>query len=218
MPVIIIMVGAPGAGKGTQAKLLSKKTGLPHISSGDLFRENLKNETELGKLAKTYMDKGELVPDDLTIKMVQDRLSRPDCADGAILDGFPRTCAQAEALDTTLAESGMKIDLVPFIQVPEDVLMARLTGRWTCRENGHIYHTLFSPPKQEGICDLDGSELYQRKDDTPETVANRIKVYFDQTAPLIEFYREKGVLVEIDGNREIEQVNQSLLDQIPAKA
>jgi adenylate kinase len=218
MPVIIVMVGAPGAGKGTQAKLLSKKTGLPHISSGDLFRENLKNETELGKLARTYMDKGELVPDDITIKMVQDRLSRPDCADGAILDGFPRTCAQAEALDDTLAESGMKIDLVPFIKVPEDVLMARLTGRWTCKESGHIYHTLFSPPKQEGICDLDGSELYQRKDDTPETVANRIKVYFDQTAPLIEFYREKGVLVEIDGNREIEQVNQSLLDQIPAKA
>ena len=133
MPVIIIMVGAPGAGKGTQAKLLSKKTGLPHISSGDLFRENLKNETELGKLAKTYMDKGELVPDDLTIKMVQDRLSRPDCADGAILDGFPRTCPQAEALDNTLAALGRKIDLVPFIKVPEDVLIARLAGRWTCR-------------------------------------------------------------------------------------
>ena len=218
MPLIIVMVGAPGAGKGTQAKLLSKRTGLPHISSGDLFRENLKNETELGKLAKSFMEKGELVPDDVTIKMVQDRLSRPDCADGAILDGFPRTCAQAEALDDTLAEAGLKIALVPFIKVPEDVLMARLTGRWTCRESGHIYHTLFSPPKQEGICDLDGSELYQRKDDSPETVANRIEVYFDQTAPLIEFYREKGVLVEIDGEREIEQVNETLLDHIPAEA
>ena len=216
MPVLIVLLGAPGAGKGTQAKLLSKKSGLRHVSSGDLFRENIKNETELGKLAQTYMEKGELVPDEVTIKMVIDRLSRPDCADGAILDGFPRTVAQAEALNDTLAKTGRKIDLVPFIEVPEPVLMARLTGRWTCKECGHIYHTLFNPPKQAGICDLDGSELYQRPDDSPETVANRIKVYFEQTAPLIEYYREQGVLVEVDGDRAIDQVNQTLLDKIPA--
>lgn len=218
MPVLIVMLGAPGAGKGTQAKLLSEKTGLPHVSSGDLFRENIKNETELGKLAQTYMEKGELVPDEVTIKMVIERLNRPDCANGAILDGFPRTCGQAEALDDTLADTGLKIDLVPFIRVPEPVLIARLTGRWTCRAKGHIYHTLFNPPEQAGICDLDGSELYQRPDDSPETVANRIKVYFEQTAPLIDYYREQEVLVEIDGDREIEQVNQALLDKLPAAA
>lgn len=216
MPVHIVMLGAPGAGKGTQAKLLAKKTGLPHISSGDLFRENLKNQTELGKLAASYMDKGELVPDDVTIKMVIDRLSRPDCDKGAILDGFPRTCGQAEALDHTLAELGQHIDLVPYIQVPEAVLIQRLTGRWTCKQCGHIYHTMFNPPEEPGVCDIDGAELYQRPDDSAETVTNRIKVYFEQTAPLIEYYQERGVLVEIDGNRDIELVNQSLLDVIPA--
>ncbi|MBN2043410.1 MAG: adenylate kinase [Anaerolineales bacterium] len=215
MPVFIVMLGAPGAGKGTQAKLLAEKSGLTHISSGDLFRDNIKNETELGKLAKSYIDKGELVPDDLTIQMVKERLSRPDCAKGAILDGFPRTTAQAEALDATLSQMGHKIDLVPLIGVPESVLMARLSGRWTCKQCGAIYHTLFSPPKQAGICDLDGSELYQRPDDTPETVSNRIKVYSEQTAPLIEYYTQRGVLAEINGNQEIEQVTQELIDKLP---
>ena len=215
MPVFIVMLGAPGAGKGTQAKMLAEKTGLSHVSSGDLFRDNIKNETELGKLAKSYIDKGELVPDDVTISMVTDRLSRPDCAKGAILDGFPRTTAQAEALDASLAEMGYQIDIVPLIGVPESVLMARLTGRWTCKQCGAIYHTLFSPPKQAGICDLDGSELYQRPDDTPETVSNRIKVYTEQTAPLIEYYAQKGVLAEINGNQEIEQVNAELLGKLP---
>lgn len=216
MPVFMVMLGAPGAGKGTQAKQLSGNLGLPHVSSGDLFRENIKNETELGKLASSYMEKGELVPDDVTIKMVKDRLSRPDCAKGAILDGFPRTAAQAKALDAMLSEMGYEIGLVPFIQVPESVLMERLTGRWTCRENGHIFHTLFNPPKQTGVCDLDGSELYQRPDDKPETVQNRIQVYLEQTAPLIEYYRETGVLKEIDGDQEINQVNQDLMAIMPS--
>lgn len=209
------MLGAPGAGKGTQAKMLAEKSGLSHVSSGDLFRYNIKNETELGKLAKTYIDKGELVPDDVTIEMVKDRLGRPDCDKGAILDGFPRTCPQAEALDTCLAEMGHQIDIVPLIAVPESVLMERLTGRWTCKQCGAIYHTLFSPPQQAGICNLDGSELYQRPDDTPETVSNRIKVYTEQTAPLIEYFTQKGVLVEIDGNQDIEQVNAELLGILP---
>jgi len=215
MPVFIVMLGAPGAGKGTQAKLLSKKVGLPHISSGDLFRENIKNQTELGQLATSYMEKGELVPDNVTIAMVKDRLSRPDCAKGAILDGFPRTCPQAEALDAIMESMGLKINLVPFVQVPEPVLMMRLTGRWTCREHGHIFHTLFNPPEQPGICDHDGSELYQRPDDSPETVANRVKVYFDQTAPLIDYYRENGVLVEVNGDQDIEKVNKEIQDALP---
>lgn len=215
MPVFMVMLGAPGAGKGTQAKRLSKQLDLPHVSSGDLFRENIKNETELGKLASSYIKKGELVPDDVTISMVKDRLSRPDCAKGAILDGFPRTAAQAKALDEMLAELGYQLDLVPLIKVPESVLMERLTGRWTCRENGHIFHTLFNPPQQPGVCDIDGSELYQRPDDTPETVKNRIQVYFEQTAPLINYYKSTGVLKEIDGNQPIELVTKDLLDIVP---
>lgn len=215
MPVFMVMLGAPGAGKGTQAKRLSNKLGLPHVSSGDLFRENIKNETELGKLASSYMEKGELVPDDVTISMVKDRLSRPDCAKGAILDGFPRTPAQAKALDSMLTEMGYQIDLVPFIKVSESVLMERLTGRRTCRENGHIFHILFNPPEQPGVCDIDGSELYQRPDDKPETVKNRIDVYFEQTAPLIDYYKSTGVLVEIDGNQPIELVNEDLLAVVP---
>lgn len=218
MSVFIVMLGAPGAGKGTQAKLLAKNGGLSHVSSGDLFRENIKNQTELGKLAASFIDKGELVPDDVTISMVMDRLSRPDCEKGAILDGFPRTCAQAEALEARLVGAGQQISLVPFVKVPENVLMARLTGRWTCKSCGHIYHSLFNPPKEDGICDLDGAELYQRPDDTAETVSNRIKVYFEQTTPLIEFYQGQGVLVEVDGDREINEVNQTLLDLIPAEA
>lgn len=215
MAVYLVMLGAPGAGKGTQANLLAQNVGLTHVSSGDLFRENIKNETELGKLAKSFIDRGELVPDDVTIKMVEDRLSREDCGKGAILDGYPRTTAQAEALDVSLAELGGQIDLVPFISVPEEVLMARLTGRWTCKACGHIYHTMFNPPRQAGICDLDGAELYQRPDDSPETVANRIKVYFEQTAPLIEYYREKGVLAEIAGDQDIKVVNHAIAALLP---
>ncbi len=213
----IVLLGPPGAGKGTQAEVLAEKTGLAHISSGDIFRENLKAQTELGTLAQTYMNRGELVPDDVTIAMIHERLSRPDCANGAILDGFPRTPAQAEALSEMLAEMDGKVVLVPYISVPADVLIARLSGRWTCRAQGHIYHTMYHPPKVAGICDEDGSELYQREDDRPETVERRIRVYLDQTSPLIEHYRQAGLLVEVDGTQPIEQVTRDLLAAIQGR-
>jgi len=211
MASFIVLLGPPGVGKGTQAKILSERTGLAHISSGDLFRENLKNQTELGKLAQTYMTKGELVPDDVTIAMIRDRLSRPDCKTGAILDGFPRTPAQADALETMLQEFNGHVDIVPFVTADEGVLIERLTGRWTCRANGHIFNEKSNPPKNDKVCDFDGSELYQRDDDKAETVKHRIEVYFDQTSPLISYYRDHGKLIEIDGTRPIDQVTQDLL-------
>jgi len=211
MATFIVMLGPPGVGKGTQAKILSEKTGLAHISSGDLFRENLKNQTELGKLAQTYMTKGELVPDDVTVAMVKDRLTRPDCEAGAILDGFPRTPAQAEALETMLQDFNGHVDCVPFIQAGEDVLVERLTGRWTCRAEGHVFNAKTNPPKMAGKCDFDGSELYQRDDDKEDTVKNRIRVYFNQTAPLISYYKNHGKLVEIDGTQSIDRVTSDLL-------
>jgi adenylate kinase len=210
----IVLLGPPGAGKGTQAQVVSKKLGLPHISSGDIFRENLKNQTELGKLAKGYIDRGELVPDDVTIAMIRERLARSDCQSGALLDGFPRTPAQAKALSGMLAETGSKVNLVPYISVAEQVLIDRLTGRWTCRAQGHVFHTRFNPPAQEGVCDFDGSELYQREDDQAETVTRRIRVYFEQTTPLIDYYRRHGVLAEIDGTQSIEQVSSDLMAAI----
>jgi adenylate kinase len=211
MATFIVMLGPPGVGKGTQAKILSEKTGLAHISSGDLFRENLKNQTELGKLAQTYMTKGELVPDDVTIAMVKDRLTRPDCRTGAILDGFPRTPAQADALEELLHDFNGQVDSVPLITAGEDVLIERLTARWTCRANGHVFNEKTSPPKEDKKCDFDGSELYQRDDDKEDTVKNRIQVYFNQTAPLISYYRDHGKLVEIDGTQTIDRVTEDLL-------
>jgi adenylate kinase len=211
MATYIVMLGPPGVGKGTQAKILAEETGLAHISSGDLFRENLKNQTELGKLAQTYMTKGELVPDDVTVAMIKDRLTRPDCEGGAILDGFPRTPAQAEALETMLQDFNGSVDIVPFITAEESVLIDRLGGRWTCRENGHIFNEKTNPPKEAGKCDFDGSELYQRDDDKAETVKNRIQVYFKQTSPLISYYRDHGKLVEIDGTQPIDQVTDDLM-------
>jgi adenylate kinase len=211
MATYIVMLGPPGVGKGTQAKILAEETGLAHISSGDLFRENLKNQTELGKLAQTYMTKGELVPDDVTVAMIKDRLTRPDCEGGAILDGFPRTPAQAEALETMLQDFNGSVDIVPFITAEESVLIDRLGGRWTCRENGHIFNEKTNPPKEAGKCDFDGSELYQRDDDKAETVKNRIQVYFKQTSPLISYYRDHGKLVEIDGTQPIDQVTHDLM-------
>jgi adenylate kinase len=211
MPTYLVLLGPPGAGKGTQAQKVSQQLGLPHISSGDIFRENLKNQTELGKLARSFIERGDLVPDDLTISMIRDRLSRPDCVSGALLDGFPRTPAQAEALNTMLAGMHGKVNAVPYIKVAEDVLIERLTGRWTCRAQGHVFHAKFNPPKQPGVCDLDGSELYQREDDKAETVINRIKVYFQQTMPLIEYYQKAGLLLEIDGARSIDEVSDDLL-------
>ncbi len=211
MRTYIVLLGPPGAGKGTQAKAISEKTGLVHISSGDIFRENLKNETEMGKLAAQYMNKGNLVPDDVTINMIRERLSRPDCGQGALLDGFPRTPAQAHALAEMLATLDGEVRAVPYIKVPEAELIERLTGRWTCRASGHIYHERFNPPQKVGVCDLDGSELYQREDDKAETVTRRIRVYLEQTEPLISFYRERKLLFEVDGTKPIEQVTTDLL-------
>jgi adenylate kinase len=211
MPTYIVLLGPPGVGKGTQAKLVAESTGLPHISSGDLFRENIKNETELGKLAQSFMNKGELVPDDVTISMIRDRLSRPDCKDGALLDGFPRTTVQAEALEKLLAEFGGKVNFVPYITAPEATLIERLSGRWTCKAQGHVFHEKHNPPKKSGVCDLDGSELYQRDDDKSGTVTRRIQVYFAQTAPLIAYYRERDLLFEINGARPIEDITADLM-------
>jgi len=214
MPSYVVLLGPPGAGKGTQAELISEKLNLAHISSGDIFRENLKNQTELGIQAQGYMNRGELVPDDLTIEMIKDRLQRPDCKEGALLDGFPRTPAQAEALGKMLAEWNGKVECVPYISVPPKELVGRLSGRWTCKEQGHVYHETFNPPKVAGKCDIDGSELYQRDDDKAETVERRIKVYLEQTTPLIDYYRKQGVLAEVDGTLPIEQVTTLLLKAI----
>ena len=211
MPVYIVLLGPPGAGKGTQAQVISKSLGLPHISSGDIFRNNIKNQTELGKLAKGYMDRGELVPDDVTIAMIRERLSEPDCATGALLDGFPRTPAQAAALDKMLSEFDGAVQKVPLISVVEEVLVERLTGRWTCRAQGHVYHEKYNPPKSAGMCDVDGSELYQRDDDKAETVKRRIRVYLEQTQPLIDYYQRQGKLVEVDGTQAIERVSADIL-------
>ena len=211
MATFIVLLGPPGVGKGTQAKILAEQTGLAHISSGDLFRENMKNQTELGKLAQSYMNKGELVPDDVTIAMIRERLARPDCGAGAILDGFPRTTAQADALANMLAEFGGDVDKVPYVTAPEKVLVERLSGRWTCRANGHVFHDKNNPPKQATVCDFDGSELYQRDDDKSETVVRRIQVYLEQTAPLIAYYRQRGKLIEINGTQNIREVAKTLL-------
>ena len=212
MATYIVLLGPPGVGKGTQAKIVANQSGLAHISSGDLFRENIKNHTELGQLAENFINKGELVPDDLTIAMIKDRITRSDCESGAILDGFPRTPVQADAAKIMLNEIGEDIDIVPFITAPDEILIERLSGRWTCRKSGHIFHTVFNPPLKEGVCDSDGSELYQRDDDKVETVKNRIQVYLRRTSPLIAYYREQGKLVEVQGNQAIEEVTRDLLD------
>lgn len=211
--LFIVMLGAPGAGKGTQAKKLAQAKGLMHISTGDLFRENLKNETELGQLAQQYMKKGELVPDDVTVRMLAERISRPDCEIGAVLDGFPRTPAQAKALDQLLDEVGSQVAVVPYIKVPDEALVERLSGRWMS-PSGRVYHERYNPPVVKWIDDIDGSELYQREDDLPETVRHRIAVYNEQTAPLINYYRDRGLLVEIDGTQEIDAVFADLLQAI----
>lgn len=217
MATYVVLMGGPGAGKGTQAKKLQKEMSLPQISTGDLFRENLKNETELGKLARTYMDAGELVPDQVTVAMVRERLKRPDTEKGAIFDGFPRTIAQANALEELLAESGESVTVVPYIHVDRDLLLKRLAGRWTCPVCGRVYHELFNPPQEPGICDVDGAELYQREDDTEETQRRRIEVYFEQTAPLLDYYREKDLLVQIDGEQSIDDVFHDLKGSIEAR-
>jgi adenylate kinase len=218
MTKFLVLLGPPGVGKGTQAEILSERTGLVHISSGDLFRENLKNQTELGKLAQTFMGKGELVPDDVTIAMIRERLAKSDCVAGAILDGFPRTPSQADALAAMLVEFNGQVDAVPFITGEEDILVERLSDRWTCRANGHIFNQKSNLPKETGVCDFDGSELYQRDDDKAETVKHRIQVYLEQTSPLISYYRDRGKLIEVDGMQTIEQVTKVLIPALKMKS
>lgn len=210
----LVLLGPPGAGKGTQAERLEEELGLPHVSSGELFRESMKNETDLGLLAREYIDRGDLVPDDVTIAMIRERLQRPDCEQGAILDGFPRTQAQAEALDRMLAEMGRELHGVLYISAPDEELVRRLSGRWLCGQCQTPYHTVFSPPAREGVCDACGGQLYQRDDDKPETVRARLKVYQRQTAPLIDYYRRACLLVEVDGAGDIETVHAALLEAV----
>lgn len=218
MGLFVVLLGAPGVGKGTQADLLAKELGLPHVSSGELFRAATKAETLLGKQVQGYLGRGELVPDELTIAMVRDRVTRPDCVKGVILDGFPRTAKQAKALDDTLAELGAAVDVVPYIKASTATLLARLGGRWTCRNCQAVYHVVHNPPREQGKCDVCGGELYQRADDTPETHRKRIEVYLEQTAPLIEFYRKRCVLVEIDGEQDIQSVYGELLSAVQRAA
>ncbi len=207
----LLIMGPPGGGKGTQCEVLIKELNITHISTGDMFRENVKGGTELGKKAKEYMDAGQLVPDEIVVAMVKDRLSKPDCASGFLLDGFPRTVAQAEALDATLKEMGVKLDAVLNIAVPREKLLERLTGRRVCRTCGATYHVLFNKPKEEGKCDKCGGELYQRSDDTEATVNQRLDVYEAQTQPLIEYYGKQGLLKNIDGDQEIAKVTRDIL-------
>jgi adenylate kinase len=202
----IIMLGAPGAGKGTQAKMIAEKYSIPHVSTGDIFRANIKNGTELGKQAKEYMDAGKLVPDELTVKILLDRVAQDDCKDGYVLDGFPRTIPQAEVLEDALNKLGDKIDYAINVDVPDENIVRRMSGRRACLKCGATYHIEHIPPKQEGICDTCGSELVLRDDDKPETVLNRLKVYHDQTQPLIDFYTERNVLKSVDGTKDMKEV------------
>lgn len=202
----IIMLGAPGAGKGTQAKMIAEKYKIPHISTGDIFRANIKNNTELGLEAKKYMDQGLLVPDELTVKILLDRVAKEDCAGGYVLDGFPRTIPQAQVLEDALAGQGEKIDYAVNVDVPDENIVRRMSGRRACLKCGATYHVEHIPPKAEGICDSCGSELVLRDDDRPETVQNRLKVYHDQTQPLIDFYTARGVLKTVDGTADMQDV------------
>jgi adenylate kinase len=198
------------SGKGTQAARLTERLGIPQVSSGDLFRYNIKNQTRLGLEAKTYIDRGDLVPDEVTIGMVADRLQREDCAAGALLDGFPRTIPQAEALDRILTELGASLSAVISVDVPDESLVERANGRRICRICGQSYNLIFNPPKKDGFCDLDGGELYQREDDQPDTVRQRLAVYQAQTSPLIEFYRDRGILKKVNGDQAIGDVSKDI--------
>ncbi len=206
----IIMLGAPGAGKGTQAKMIADKYGVPHVSTGDIFRANIKNGTELGMEAKKYMDQGLLVPDELTVKILLDRVAQEDCRNGYVLDGFPRTIPQAEVLDKALSDLGDKIDYAIDVDVPDENIIQRMSGRRACLACGATYHIEHVPPKTEGICDRCGKELVLRDDDKPETVKNRLDVYHKQTQPLIEFYTGKGILKSVDGTQDMKEVFASI--------
>lgn len=212
----IIMLGAPGAGKGTQAKKIADKYGIPHISTGDIFRVNIKGGTQLGMKAKAYIDQGQLVPDDVTIGMLLDRISAADCVGGYVLDGFPRTTVQAESLTKALGNRGEKMEYAIDVNVPDENIVSRMSGRRTCPACGATYHIVTIPPKQEGICDVCGEQPVQREDDKPETVQKRLAVYHDQTQPLIEYYRQDGILVTVDGTKALNDVFADIVSALGA--
>ena len=212
----IIMLGAPGAGKGTQAKKIAEKYSIPHISTGDIFRANIKNGTELGKKAKTYMDQGLLVPDELVVDLVVDRVKQDDCSNGYVLDGFPRTIPQAEALDKALAAMGEAMDYAINVEVPDENIVRRMSGRRACADCGATYHIVYAPTKEENICDNCHGELILREDDKPETVQKRLNVYHEQTQPLIDYYTEKKILVEVDGTVDIDEVFAAIVNVLGA--
>jgi adenylate kinase len=215
MARFVVMLGPPGAGKGTQAKLLAKALDMPHVSSGDLFRDHLGRKTELGILAKQYMDRGDLVPDDVTVSMVIERIGRSDCANGVILDGFPRTLTQAKALDDQLAKQEQGVSIVPLVQVQDEEVINRLTARRVCRACGAVYNLVFNPPPVENTCEC-GGELYQRDDDNPDTVRNRLYTYYKETSPLIGYYFAQDLLVEVDGQQGIDNVQADLKAAVKA--
>lgn len=210
MGSVVVLLGPPGAGKGTQAELLAGALGVPHVSSGDLFRDHLSRETELGLLARKYMEAGDLVPDDVTVGMVMERIDQPDCGGGVVLDGFPRTLTQAVALEEALEERGQAVAIAPLIQVRDEEITKRLTARRVCPDCGAVYNLVFNPPSAEGTCNTCRGKLYRRDDDNPETVRNRLYTYYKETAPLIGYYFAKGLLVEIDGEQSIQDVQADL--------
>jgi len=214
----IILLGAPGAGKGTQAAVLVDELSLPHVSSGDLFRSNIGGKTEVGLLAKSYMEEGKLVPDEVTIRMILERIAETDCASGCLFDGFPRTLEQARALDAAMLRQNREIDMAVYIRVPEEELVKRLSGRWICSGCLLPYHNVASPPKISGKCDKCGGELYQRTDDKEEVVRERLKVFFNQTMPVLDYYREQDKLIEVDGSGEISKIAEEILAAIRSKS
>ena len=211
---VVILLGPPGAGKGTQAPLLAQRLGVPIVATGDLFRAAVRDGTPLGIEARRYMDAGQLVPDDITVRLLLERLGRADAADGVVLDGFPRTAVQAAALDRALAERDQRVSAAVLIDVPEDEVMRRMSGRWICRAAGHPYHAVFSPPRVPGVCDIDGSELYQRADDKPETVRARMAQQLGALADVIEHYRSAGILLSVDGLQGIDEVGRAIADAL----
>jgi adenylate kinase len=212
--VNIVLIGAQGSGKGTQAGMLAQALGIRHIASGDLFRKAIQEQSELGRRAKTYIDRGDLVPDDITVHMILTRIAQPDCDAGVLFDGFPRTMAQARALDEGLARMGRHIDVAVYLSVPQEVLLRRLTGRYVCRAQQHVYNIYTRPPKVAGVCDIDGSELYQRSDDRPEAIQKRLDIFFHETLPLTDYYAGQHKLVEVNGDQGIDTVHQALVSHI----